>query len=100
MTHFSAFFLFHNYYPQTLPDTQFILNEYLKEAHGYNKEKHKEEIDMESHKMNHANPGIQCQVVSCYYYMNGDQCTADRIEVLPRDASSTSETDCGTYAKK
>ncbi len=55
---------------------------------------------MQSHKMNQANPGIKCQVVSCYYYMNGDHCTADRIEVLPRNATSTDETDCGTFAKK
>ncbi len=55
---------------------------------------------MQAHKMNHANPGIKCQVQSCYYYLNGDKCTADCIEVMPRDANSKSETDCGTFAKK
>lgn len=55
---------------------------------------------MQSHKMDQANPGIKCQVESCYYYMNGDHCTADRIEVLSRNASNTDETDCGTFAKK
>ncbi len=55
---------------------------------------------MQSHKMNHPNPGIKCQVDSCYYYMNGDQCTADRIEVMPKNADSTEDTNCGTFAKK
>ncbi len=55
---------------------------------------------MQSHKMNEANPGVKCQVSSCYYYMSGDHCSADRIEVLPRHATTSSETDCGTFTKK
>ena len=55
---------------------------------------------MQSQKMDHANPGIKCQVDQCYYHMSGDQCSADRIEVLPKSATTSSETDCGTFAKK
>lgn len=55
---------------------------------------------MQSHKMNTPNPGIKCQVRACYYYMDGDHCTADRIEVMPMDATDTQETDCGTFAPK
>ena len=48
-------------------------------------------------KMNHANPGIKCIVNSCHYYMQGDQCSAARIEVQPKNARDTQETDCATF---
>jgi len=32
-------------------------------------------------KMNHANAGIKCVVNSCHYYMSGDHCSAEKIEV-------------------
>ena len=51
-------------------------------------------------KMNHPNPGIKCIVNTCYYYMNGDQCSAERIEVEPRQADSAEETDCATFRKQ
>ncbi len=52
---------------------------------------------MNVNKLNHPNPGIKCQVASCYYYSRGDNCTAERIEVAPRDASTSKDTDCETY---
>ncbi len=52
---------------------------------------------MQPVKMDHANEGIKCVVNSCYYYMNGDKCTAEKIEVQPRNATSTKETDCATF---
>jgi hypothetical protein len=55
---------------------------------------------MQSRKTDRPNPGIRCQVNTCFYYMNGDLCTADRIEVLSRDAHNTDETNCNTFAKK
>jgi hypothetical protein len=50
--------------------------------------------------MDTPNPGIKCQVKACYYYLCGDCCTADRIEVLPKDAADSRQTDCGTFAPK
>jgi hypothetical protein len=51
-------------------------------------------------KMNHANEGIKCVVNTCYYYMNGDHCAASMIEVQPRNASDTQQTDCATFITK
>jgi hypothetical protein len=48
-------------------------------------------------KMNHANAGIKCIVNTCHYYMQGDQCSAARIEVQPKNAKDTQETDCATF---
>lgn len=52
---------------------------------------------MEVTKMNHPNEGIKCVVNTCHYYMSGDHCAAQQIEIQPRDASSTEETDCTTF---
>lgn len=52
---------------------------------------------MQVNKMNHPNEGVKCVVNSCYYYMTGDKCSAEKIEVQPRNASSTEETDCATF---
>lgn len=49
-------------------------------------------------KMDHPNEGIKCVVNSCYYYMSGDKCSAEQIEVQPRNALDTQETDCATFA--
>jgi len=54
-------------------------------------------IAMKPNKMNHPNEGIKCLVDTCYYYEKGDQCTASKIEVAPRNASSSKETDCETF---
>ncbi|AGC67648.1 hypothetical protein Cst_c06300 [Thermoclostridium stercorarium subsp. stercorarium DSM 8532] len=47
--------------------------------------------------MDKPNEGVKCVVNSCYYYMAGDRCSAERIEVQPRNASSSEETDCATF---
>ncbi|MCX7747769.1 MAG: DUF1540 domain-containing protein [Clostridia bacterium] len=52
---------------------------------------------MDVKKMNQPNQGIKCIVNTCYYYMNGDQCSAEKIEVQPRNAANTQETDCATF---
>ncbi|MFZ5967449.1 MAG: DUF1540 domain-containing protein [Bacillota bacterium] len=52
---------------------------------------------MKVQKMNHPNEGIKCVVNTCHYYMNGDHCAAQRIEVQHRNASTSQETDCATF---
>lgn len=51
-------------------------------------------------KMNGPNTGIKCVVNTCYYYMNGDHCTAEKIEVQPRNAKDNDETDCATFLRQ
>mgnify|MGYP000885818839 FL=1 len=51
-------------------------------------------------KTNSPLPGVKCVVNSCHYYIQGDQCSAQRIEIQPRNASSTEETDCATFIKQ
>lgn len=53
---------------------------------------------MRTTKMNHPNEGIKCVVNSCYYYMSGDYCSAQKIEVEPRNAANSEQTDCTTFA--
>lgn len=48
-------------------------------------------------KMDHANTGIKCVVNTCHYYMSGDNCSAEKIEVQPRNASDSQDTDCATF---
>lgn len=36
-----------------------------------------------SKKMDKPNEGVKCVVNSCEYYMNGDHCAAERIQVNP-----------------
>ena len=52
---------------------------------------------MEANKMSHPNDGIKCEVNTCYFYMNGDYCSADKIEVQHRNAHTSHETDCVTF---
>ncbi len=55
---------------------------------------------MKAQKMPGPNTGIKCHVNTCYYYMQGDHCTAAQIEVQPRDASTAEQTDCATFTKQ
>jgi hypothetical protein len=41
--------------------------------------------------------GVKCVVNTCQYYDNYNQCTAPKIEILPQNASSSQETNCGTF---
>lgn len=52
---------------------------------------------MRVNKMDHPNEGIKCVVNTCHYYMSGDYCSAEKIEVQPRNAADTQETDCATF---
>lgn len=55
---------------------------------------------MRAEKMDQPNSGIKCEVNTCHYYMSGDHCTASQIEVQPKNASNTEETDCATFISK
>lgn len=50
-------------------------------------------------KMNTPNKGIKCVVNSCHYYMQGDHCAAERIEVQSKNAENSEETDCATFIR-
>ncbi|MGF7056747.1 DUF1540 domain-containing protein [Brassicibacter mesophilus] len=45
---------------------------------------------------NHLN-GVKCVVNTCHYHSDGDYCNAAKIEIQPRNASNTEETDCATF---
>ncbi|MBH1940051.1 DUF1540 domain-containing protein [Mobilitalea sibirica] len=51
-------------------------------------------------KMDKPNEGIKCVVNTCEYYMNGDHCCAEKIQVEPRNAHDSQETDCATFAPR
>lgn len=51
-------------------------------------------------KMDTPNQGIQCVVNTCEYYMNGDHCSAEKIQVEPRNADTSEKTDCSTFMPK
>jgi len=51
-------------------------------------------------KMDKPNNAIKCRVSSCFFYGEGDCCTANKIEVESRDAKSVSETGCATFRLK
>jgi len=48
-------------------------------------------------KMEQPNQGVKCVVNTCSYYMSGDHCTAERIEVQPKNAITSNQTDCATF---
>lgn len=50
--------------------------------------------------MDKPNDGIRCVVNTCEYYLNGDHCSAEQIQVEPRNASDSDETDCATFRKR
>lgn len=52
---------------------------------------------MKVKKMSQPNSGIRCEVNTCTYYMDGDHCSAEMIEVQPRNAANSQETDCSTF---
>lgn len=43
---------------------------------------------------------VKCVVNSCEYHESGDHCRASKIEIQPRNAQSTEETDCVTFSPK
>lgn len=45
-------------------------------------------------------PGVKCVVDTCQYHEQGDYCNAAKIEIQPRDAKNTEETDCATFINK
>ncbi len=53
---------------------------------------------MRVEKTNTTLDGVKCVVNTCVYYEHGDHCSASKIEIQPRNASSTEETDCATFS--
>ncbi|OGO76674.1 MAG: DUF1540 domain-containing protein [Clostridiales bacterium GWB2_37_7] len=51
-------------------------------------------------KRDHHLPGVKCIVNTCHYYEQGDHCSASKIEIQPRNASHSEETDCATFAPR
>lgn len=45
-------------------------------------------------------PGVKCVVSTCHYHKEGDYCSAEKIEIQPRHAKNTQETDCATFILK
>ena len=44
--------------------------------------------------------GVKCIVNTCHYHAEGDHCSAARIEVQPKNASQSEETDCATFVRQ
>lgn len=44
--------------------------------------------------------GVKCIVNTCHYHSEGDYCNAARIEIQPRNASQSEETDCATFVTR
>jgi hypothetical protein len=55
---------------------------------------------MSVRKLDKPNDVIKCVVNTCEYYMNGDHCAAEQIQVEPRNAQQSDQTDCSTFAPK
>ncbi|MDO4563145.1 MAG: DUF1540 domain-containing protein [Clostridia bacterium] len=43
---------------------------------------------------------VRCDVSSCEYHTESNECTANAINVVKHHGDGSNETDCGTYAKK
>ncbi len=55
---------------------------------------------MEVRKMNKPNEGVKCAVNTCHYYGASNRCMAEKIQIEPRSAGSSEETDCYTFRLK
>jgi hypothetical protein len=51
-------------------------------------------------KMNEPNEGIKCVVDTCEYYMKGNHCAAEKIEVEKINTTDSNGTDCSTFTRK
>lgn len=51
-------------------------------------------------KKNQTLSGVKCIVDSCHYHSQGDYCSAAKIEIQPRNAADTQETDCATFVHR
>lgn len=41
--------------------------------------------------------GVKCLVNTCHYHNEGNKCGAGKIEITPKNASTSEETDCNTF---
>lgn len=49
---------------------------------------------------NEVLPGVKCEVNTCYYNKNGNRCTASAIEITPKNAKNSDDTDCNTFRQE
>lgn len=49
------------------------------------------------HNKNEVIEGVKCVVSNCLYHSEGNKCGADKIEIAPKNASTSEETDCNTF---
>lgn len=54
-------------------------------------------MDGRVEKKNQPLAGVKCVVNTCHYYVQGDHCSAAKIEIQPQNAHDTQETDCATF---
>lgn len=52
---------------------------------------------MKAEKTNNHISGVKCVVSHCYYHTDGDYCNASNIEIAPKNATNSQETDCATF---
>ncbi len=43
---------------------------------------------------------VNCEVNACRHYAQGNHCIAKNIHIQPKNASSSQQTDCGTFEMK
>ena len=41
--------------------------------------------------------GVKCVVNKCHYHKEGNKCGAGKIEIAPKNANTSEETDCNTF---
>lgn len=44
--------------------------------------------------------GVNCSVNTCKHFMQGNFCSAEGIDIEPKDAQSFEQTDCSTFMQK
>ncbi|HWP97638.1 MAG TPA: DUF1540 domain-containing protein [Syntrophomonadaceae bacterium] len=44
--------------------------------------------------------GVKCVVDRCHFWGSGDCCMASMIQIEPRNASTSEDTDCATFRPK
>lgn len=49
------------------------------------------------HKNDEIIQGVKCVVNTCHYHNEGNKCGAGTIEIAPKNASNSEETDCNTF---
>ena len=54
---------------------------------------------MSENKSKNSIDKVKCEVNTCYYYVPGNGCCAENIEIKPRNADNIEQTDCATFIR-